>query len=83
MVEAVAHRKAKVPEMEMTSMAQGSLNTGALSGTTMRVSHRLNRESLKGVSRREGKVMSGVPTVIYDVYDERNTGLPTGRETYW
>lgn len=32
----MAHRKAKVPEMEMTSMAQGSLNTGALNGTERR-----------------------------------------------
>ena len=79
----MAHRKAKVPEMEMTSMAQGSLNTGALNGTHVRVVDMLNRESFRGVSRREGKVMSGVPTVVSNVHDGRNTGLPTGRETYW
>jgi hypothetical protein len=63
-------------------MAQGSLNTGALNGTHVRVADMLNRESFRGVSRREGKVMSGVPTVVSDVHDARNTGLPTGRETY-
>ena len=62
-------------------MAQGSLNTGALSGRMMRVRHRPNRESFRGISRREGKVMNGVPTVVYDVHDGRNTGWPTGRET--
>ena len=29
-----------------------------------------------------GKGMSGVPTVIYDVYHGRNMGWPTGREPY-
>jgi hypothetical protein len=26
--------------------------------------------------------MNDLPTATYDVYDVRNTGMPTGRETY-
>ncbi len=40
------------------------------------------RETFKGICKKQGKGMSGVPTVIYNVQRVRNMGLPTGRESY-
>jgi hypothetical protein len=40
------------------------------------------RELHESISRREGKGMSEVPKVVYDVHGIRKAGWPTGRESY-
>ena len=39
-------------------------------------------ELFKGICQKQGKGMNGIPTVICDVHDVRNSGTPTGRESY-
>ncbi len=63
-------------------MTQGSLNTPA---SDSRDNCRVvisKWELSEGICKKQGKGMSDVPTSVYNVRDIRNSGWPTGGDTY-